>query len=62
MKPTIETDTDLVFDVCDQVVNYPQKIYNLFDDYMYMYSLGNEHFFKHTETRETISVCATLGE
>ena len=60
MKPTIETDTDLVFDVCDQVVNYPQKIYDLFEDYMYMYSIGSENYFKHRDTREYISIGATL--
>mgnify|MGYP003632513101 FL=1 len=60
MIKTIETDTDLVFDVCDQVVNYPQKIYDLFEDYMYMYSLGNEHIFMNRITREHISIVATL--
>ena len=60
MIKTIETDTDLVFDVCDQVVNYPQKIYDLFEDYMYMYSLGNEHIFMNRRTREHISIVATL--
>jgi len=49
-----------VFDVCDQVVNYPQKIYDLFEDYMYMYSIGSEHYFKHRDTREYISIGATL--
>ena len=62
MELTIETDTDLVFDVCDQVLNFYGETTDLFNDYMYMYSVGAIHFFKHKETRETISVCATLHQ
>ena len=60
MKPTIETDTDLVFDVCDQVINSYQETTDLFNDYMYMYSVGATHYFKHKETRQYINVVATL--
>ena len=61
-KPmTIETDTDLVFDVCDQVINSYQQTTDLFNDYMYMYSIDNQHYFNHKETREYISVVARIN-
>jgi|TARA_R100000084_G_C4647059_1_gene147387 hypothetical protein len=57
----VEKDTDLVFEVCNQAVNYPQKTIDLFNDYMYMYSMGATHYFKHIETREYINIVATIN-
>jgi len=61
MEMKFETDTDLVFDVCDQVVNSYQETTDLFNDYMYMHSIGITHYFKHIKTREYIKIVATLN-
>ena len=44
-------DYKKVFDICNQDTKE-----NLKEDYMYMYSDDEGHFFKHIETREYIKI------
>ena len=61
MEIKFETDTDLVFDVCNQVVNLYQETTDLFYDYEYMYSIGATHYVKHIKTKEYINIVATIN-
>ena len=47
----VETNINKVFETCNELTDV-----DLLNDYMYMYSLDNVHYFKNIDTRKYIKV------
>mgnify|MGYP003643212476 CR=1 FL=1 len=51
-------NVDEIFELCWDMIKNDERFegVELMSDYMYMYSLKNEHYFKHINTRKFIKI------